>query len=436
VLAVPPADLAALEALGERWACEVTVIGAFTDDGRLRVDHGSRSVVDLPMQFLHDGCPRRHLQATWQPPVTSSPAPDAPVPAPADALLALLAQPTVASKADLVSTYDHEVRGGTLVRPWCGPRAEGPSDGVVLVPLECWDDSRAAFALGVGINPRYGRLDPYRMALAAVDEAVRNVVAAGADPDRISLLDNFCWGNPTLADRLGALVRATKGCHDAALAYGAPFVSGKDSLYNEFDGVPIPGTLLITALGIVPDRDRTTGAWARADAGAVYLVGVTGPELGGSLYHELIGRDDGAVPGLPAGEPLAVHRALHRAIGAGLLSGVHDCSEGGLAVALAEFALAGDVGLTVALDGDGLSEAEVLFSESSGRYVVQVTAGAEAAFEQTMTGSSCRRIGSPSAPGGPVQITVDGTRCIDVPMSSVRAAFCGGAGGRSEGMQP
>ena len=424
VLAVPAEHLDALVLLGDRWACEVTVIGAFTEDHRLRVDHGDTAVVDLPMDFLHDGCPRRHLEATWQPPALEPVTGSVPSLSVSEALLALLAQPTVASKADLVGTYDYEVRGGTLVRPWCGPRAEGPSDGVVLVPLECWEGSRAAFSLGLGINPRYGRLDPYRMALAAVDEAFRNVVAAGADPDQVSLLDNFCWGNPTLADRLGSLVRATQGCHDAAVAYGAPFVSGKDSLYNEFDGVPIPATLLITALGIVPDRDRTAQAYARGDAGDLYLLGTTAAELGGSMYYELIGRRDGAVPGLPPGEALAVHRVLHRAIGAGLVAGAHDCSEGGLAVALGEFALAGDVGLEVDLPRNALAAPELLFSESCGRFVVQVRAGAAAAFEALTANVACQRIGSPLA-SPHLRIAVDGEVMVELSLAEVRVAFCG-----------
>ena len=432
VLAVPPEHLTALEALGRRWACEVSVIGRFTDDHRLRVVHGDVTVVDLPMDFLHDGCPRRRLTATWQPPAAGAPsAPATPPTDPGAALLALLGMPTVASKADIVGTFDHEVRGGTLVRPWCGPRAEGPSDGVVLVPLECWEGSAAAFALGLGINPRYGRLDPYRMALAAVDEAFRNVVAAGADPDQVSLLDNFCWGNPTLPDRLGALVRAAQGCHDAAVAYRAPFVSGKDSLYNEFDGVPIPGTLLITALGIVPDRTRTAGACPRPGEGGLFVLGETRAELGGSLYHELVGRTDGVVPGLPDGEPLAVHRVLHHAIRNGLVVAAHDCSEGGLAVALAEFALAGDIGLDVDLPAGGLAVEDLLFSESSGRFVVQVRAGAEDAFGRLAGSVACRAVGAVAAVEGSgearLRIAVDGRPTLDLPVAAARAAFTGAA---------
>ncbi len=467
VLAVPPEHVDALVELGRRWHCEVSAIGTFTGDARLRVDHGEVTVVDLPMAFLHEGCPRRSLVATWQPPPRATPFP---VSAPASplsvaeansSLLALLGLPTVASKANIVSTFDHEVRGGTLVRPWCGPAAEGPSDGVVLVPLECWETSQAAFALGLGINPRYGRLDPYRMALAAVDEAFRNVVAVGADPDRVSLLDNFCWGNPTLADRLGSLVRATQGCHDAAVAYRAPFVSGKDSLFNEFNGVPIPGTLLVTALGVLPDRTKVVQAYPRPEGGRLFLIGQTLAELGGSLYYELIGRLDGEVPGLPPGDGLATYRALYQAIGAGLVLAAHDCSEGGLAVALAEFALAGGVGLdldissgdtdaggtdagdTDAGDNNGagnlarLGAAELLFSETSGRFVVQVVAGREAEFVQLLAAvTTVQELGAVQAPAetagaaeATVRIRVGGSDTVVLPLEAVRQAFLGPARG-------
>jgi phosphoribosylformylglycinamidine synthase len=433
VLAVPPEHLAALRDLGRRWGCEVTAIGTFTDDHWLRVRHGDVAVVDLPMAFLHDGCPRRSLVAEWQPPASPAPAGlREPLDAAgaARALLDILSMPTVASKADIVSSYDHEVRGGTLIRPWCGPDAAGPSDGVVLVPLECWDGSTAAFALGVGVNPRYGLLDPYRMALAVVDEAFRNVVAAGADPDRVSLLDNFCWGNPNLADRLGSLVLAAQGCHDAAVAFGAPFVSGKDSLFNEFDGTPIPPTLLITALGIVGDRTRTAGAWARPDGGRLFLVGSTAAELGGSMFHEWAGLGGGQVPGLPAEDPLPTYRGLHRAIAAGFVAAAHDCSEGGVAVALAELALAGGVGLHVALPPSRLAAHEQLFSESSGRFVVQAAAGREEDFLRTMPdGTEVHELGRvvPAGPAGAdLVIGVAGHMTVQVPLGELHRAFTSG----------
>jgi len=421
VLAVPADRLGDLEALGERWGVEISVVGRLTGDHRLRVRHADRTVVDLPMDMVHGGCPRREMTAVWQ-----DPAPAAGEPAVADpsaTLLALLASPTVASKAAIVESYDHEVRGGTLVRPWCGPAADGPSDGTAFVPLGRWEGGRAV-ALGLGVNPRLGRVDPHAMALAVIDEAFRNLVVVGADPDRVALLDNFCWGNPTLPDRLGSLVRAVEGCRDGALAYSAPFVSGKDSLFNEFDGRPVPPTLLVTALGIVPDHRRVVGAALRPTGGAVYLVGRTGAHFGGSLVAELHGVDGGVVAGLPDAEPLRRYRAVHTAIRAGHVAAAHDPSEGGLAVALAEFALAGRCGLIVdvAAAGDAISPTAALFAESTGRMLLQAAPGAEAALEAALDGIPWRRLGTPAADGR-LRVAVDGAPTIDVTVERLVEAF-------------
>ncbi len=424
VLSVPAERIGALRALGVRWGVEVSEIGHLTGDHRLRVRHDEVTVVDLPMDFLHDGCPRRSMTAVWRPP--AEPVGPSPVASdPGDLLLRILAEPTVASKAAIVHTYDHEVRGGTLVRPWCGPEGDGPSDGSVFVPLGGWDRGQRAVALGIGINPRLGRLDPYAMALSAVDEAFRNLVVAGADPNQVSLLDNFCWGNPTLPDRLGALVRAVEGCRDAAFAYSAPFVSGKDSLYNEFDGRPIPSTLLITALGIVPDRRRVVRSALRRDGGAVYLVGATGSHLGGSMAAELLGFDGGVVAGLPDPEPLVRYRAVHAAIAAGHVAAAHDLSEGGLAVALAEFALSGRCGLTAALPAaaDGLTATEALFSESTGRMLLQAVAGGESALESALAGLPVRRLGTPTPTDARLEVDVDGAVVIDTSIDRLVDAF-------------
>lgn len=421
VLAVPADRIEELEALGVRWGVEISVVGRLTGDRRLRVRHGDRTVVDLPMAMVHGGCPRRTMDAVWQDPAPATAEPT--VTEPTGTLLALLAQPTVASKAAIVSSYDHEVRGGTLVRPWCGPEADGPSDGTAFVPLGSWEGGRAV-ALGLGVNPRLGRVDPHAMALAVIDEAFRNLVVVGADPDRVALLDNFCWGNPTIPDRLGSLVRAVEGCRDGALAYSAPFVSGKDSLFNEFDGRPIPPTLLVTALGIVPDHRRVVGAALRPSAGAVYLVGRTGAHFGGSLVAELLGVDGGEVAGLPDTDPLARYRAVHAAIRAGYVAAAHDPSEGGLAVALAEFALAGRCGLAVDVRAaaDGISQTAALFAESTGRLLLQAAPGAEAALETALAGLPWQRLGAPTADGR-LRVAVDGTAAVDVTVDRLVEAF-------------
>ncbi|MDH4145523.1 MAG: AIR synthase-related protein, partial [Acidimicrobiia bacterium] len=425
VVSVPPANWDRLAQLAGRWQVEATVIGRLTGDGRLRVRHGTSLAVDLPMDFLHDGCPRRVMRAEFTeraPGPATGPGPERD---PAADLLALLAQPTIASKESIIRSYDHEVRGGTLVRPWCGAEADGPTDAAVCVPLGTWDDGPAAFALGVGINPRYGLVDPYRMAHAAVDEAVRNLVCVGADPSRIALLDNFCWGNPTLADRLGGLVRASQGCHDAALAFQAPFVSGKDSLFNEFDGRPIPGTLLITALALVPDRAHVASTDPGGPGRDVYLVGETGRHLGGSMWAEIAGVDGGEVPP-PVPEPLVRYGAVHAAIAAGLVRAAHDCSEGGLAVALAEMAIAGRVGMEATIGDGDLSVHEALFAETNGRLVLVCEPADAGALERTLSGLPCRRLGRTTGDGR-LRLVDGAATVVDVDVEVLAAAWLGTA---------
>ncbi|HMV69085.1 MAG TPA: phosphoribosylformylglycinamidine synthase subunit PurS, partial [Myxococcota bacterium] len=296
VLAVPPERRDRFHAVCAAWGVEATDLGAFTDTGRLRLRHGATTVADLALDLLHHGIPRRALRGVWRTP----PARDVELP-PLDLegwLLDLLASPDIRSKEDVVRTYDHEVLGGTIVKPFAGPAQAGPSDAAVLRPLdvvlETGRHDGPGVALSNGICPRYGRLDPYAMAWAAVDEAVRNAVCAGADPDRVALLDNFCWGNPNLPDRLGALARCARGCHDAAVAFGAPYISGKDSLNNEYadaDGQrhAIPGTLLISALALVPDVAATLTSALTTPGAALVLVGDTADELGGSALCDLLG---------------------------------------------------------------------------------------------------------------------------------------------------
>jgi phosphoribosylformylglycinamidine synthase len=400
VIAVPPANLPRLQALADLWDVEVSVLGSFTGDQQLRVHYNSTLVADLPMTFLHDGLPRRQLQAVWrdgdedkktgrqedESRITNH---ELRITASAnDLLLTLLAHPSVASKEQVIRRYDHEVRGGTLVRPLTGPQMDGPSDAAVLKPLGTWQHNKA-FALSVAINPLLGKRDPYAMAVSAVDEAFRNLVAVGADPDQVAILDNFCWGNPTLPDRLGALVRTCQGCYDAALAYRAPFISGKDSLYNEFNGKPIPGTLLISAIGIVPNMERCVTSHLKAPGNRLYLLGETKAELGGSLLYDHLKINGGAAPVMPA-NPLHRYRLLHRAVQQGLIRSCHDLSEGGLAVALAEMCLAGRLGATVEIErlGDreiGLTPEELLFSESNGRLLLEVQPEDAAALEAQLS---------------------------------------------------
>ncbi|MFW6135348.1 MAG: phosphoribosylformylglycinamidine synthase subunit PurL [Chloroflexota bacterium] len=399
VLAVPPKHLPRLREICEELDVELTVIGHFTGNGRLRVRYEGKTVADMDMDFLHDGWPRPTMRAEWQPPAV----PDVEVVSADDLtpiLLRLLADPDVASKEKVIRRYDHEVQGATLVKPLVGAGDDGPSDAVVLSPWET--EGWRGIALGCGINPHYGQIDPYAMAWAAVDEALRNVVAVGGDPDHTALLDNFCWGNPALPDRLGALVRAAQGCHDAALAYGTPFISGKDSLNNEYvdphgEKRAIPPTLLISSLSVVVDARKAVTMDLKRPGDLLYAVGETRAELGGALYPRLHGAVGGKVPA-PVPGAIEVMRALHQAISDGLVRACHDLSEGGLAVAAAEMVIAGRVGLEVDLRSlprtpDVQTDAMALFSESSARFLVEVAPEAAAGFEAALSGRPAAQLG-------------------------------------------
>ncbi len=399
VLAVPPASLEAFLHLCASEDVEASVIGEFTSDGRLRVTNQGAPVVNLDMEFLHHGRPQRVLEALWQP-EPRAPAEKADgLPSPAELLLRLLAHPNIASKERIVRTYDHEVRGATVIKPFVGVALDGPGDAAVLQPLP---HSQAGLALGCGINPRYGRVDPYWMALAAVDEALRNVVAVGGDPERAAILDNFCWGDPRLPDRMAGLVRAAAGCYDAAVAFGTPFISGKDSLNNEYrdaEGgrVAIPPTLLISALAHVPDVTRCVTMDLKAPGNLLYLVGATRPELRGSHLAAVAGANLPDATDLPRVDLAVAPRAfaaLHRAIMAGLARACHDLSEGGLAVAAAEMVIAGNLGLDLHLDAMTADTLTALFSETPSRFLVEVRPDDASAFEATLDGVPLTRLGT------------------------------------------
>ena len=415
VLAVPADKLALLSELCGSWGVELSDIGSFTGSGRLVVRHGDCGAVDLPMALLHDGLPRRRLTASHRDPAASAGSPPPDGTDPAEMILSLLAHPNVASRESIVRTYDHEVRGGTVVRPFVGPGADGPADAAVLKPLGTWRHDRAV-ALSVGINPRITALDPWAMALHAIDEAFRNLVAVGADPDRVALLDNFCWGDPTLPDRLGSLVRAVQGCVEGARRYRAPFVSGKDSLYNEFDGRSVPGTLLISAVGIVPDLHRAVASAVTCAGSDLWLVGRGSDRLGGSLVAEMLGIDDTRVPE-PRRDPLDSYRAVHALIAAGRVTAAHDVSDGGVAAALAEMAIGGGLGLRAAIPPDAGAQVADFANEAPGRLLLEAPAAERATVSETL-GRMGRRIGSVTgsdsieieAAGAEAAVTIDEAR--------------------------
>lgn len=380
VLAVPPEQWPALQALCAQEDVEAAVLGRFTDSGRLLLRYQGELVADLAMPFLHEGRPKVIREAVWKPP------PLQPEPASAsnaglscqESLFAILSSLSVCSKEWIIRQYDHEVQAGSVIKPLVGVQDDGPSDAAVLMPvLGRWE----GLAVSNGLNPRYGDLDPYVMAAAAIDEAVRNLVAVGGDPGHTAILDNFCWGNVHDAALLGALVRTAEGCRDTAIAYGTPFISGKDSLNNEYRSadrhVTIPHTLLISAIARVTDVRRCVTMDLKSSGNRILLVGPTREELGGSHWHLVNGRSGGVPPMPDLQAAPAIFRAVHQAIQAGLVRSCHDLSEGGLAVAIAEMAFAGGVGADLTslaeMPGEEAMSDEVrLFSESASRFLLEV----------------------------------------------------------------
>ncbi|MBZ0166324.1 MAG: phosphoribosylformylglycinamidine synthase, partial [Candidatus Omnitrophica bacterium] len=288
--------------------------------------------------------------------------------------------------------YDHEVQGGSVIKPLCGVDADGPSDASVIRPKL---DSKKGFAVSNGINIRYGMIDPYWMAVSCIDEAIRQIVCVGGSPDRIAILDNFCWGNPDKPDRLGGLVRAAEGCYKAAVGYQTPFISGKDSLYNEYTegkkSIAIPGTLLISAIGIVDDIHKTVTMDLKEAGNLIYIIGRTFAELGGSIYLDHLGYLGNSVPQANFAHAMKTFEALAGAIKKGCVRAAHDCSEGGLAVALAEMAFAGGLGVSAHLQkipfrGTEQRDDVLLFSESNSRFLVEVSPDKQKQFEQQLKG--------------------------------------------------
>jgi phosphoribosylformylglycinamidine synthase subunit PurSL len=380
VLAVSPENIPALQALCDTFDTELTGIGAFTGSGRLAVRHNGNIVLDLDNEFLHRGIPQRQLKAIVgkqenMKTGTQIRKEDLFFSVRND-LLALLSSPNIASKASVIRIYDHEVQGGTVVKPLTGIEADAPSDATVIKPIGT--KRTKGIVLSNGINPEYGKRDAYKMAWSVIDEAIRNAIAVGADPDRIAILDNFCWGDPLRPETLGALVEACRGCHDAALFYDTPFISGKDSLNNEYLGADglrhaIPPTLLISAIGVIQNVYQSITMDLKEAGNLIYLVGEF------SVTEK-------SVPDVPSSTP-QVYRALHRAITNGLVRSAHDLSEGGLAVAAAEMCIGGRLGMNVA--ATGLAP----FVEVNGCLLVEVIPENASAFENQFANLPFSKIG-------------------------------------------
>lgn len=388
VIAADAKHLPELEKLAHEENVSITPIARFRDDRKLLLRYQGHEIANLEMSFLHDGCPRRTREAVWDAPRLAEPA----LPAGLDcnqALKDILSAYNVCSKEWIIRQYDHEVQGASVVKPLVGVAHDAPGDAAVIAPIL---GNVRAVAVSNGINPKYSDIDPYWMAACAIDEALRNLVAVGASLKRCAVLDNFCWGNCDKPDRLAGLVRASKACYDFATAFGVPFVSGKDSLNNEYgvgnDTICIPGTLLVSAMAVMDDCRLAVTSDLKQAGDAVYLVGKTYDELGGSHLYALLGETGRNVPQVRPQAAKRTFGALAACTAKGLCRALHDCSEGGLAVAAAEMAFGGGLGIELNLDAvatDGKLDApRTLFSESASRLLAEVAPDKQAEFEKTL----------------------------------------------------
>ncbi len=386
VFAVPEKNWAEFESLCRSESVEATAIGRFVPTQKLTLKYNDQLVGELSMEFLHGGRPPIKRSATYR--VNPPKAFDSQRIAAerfGDILHRILAAPNVASKHWIIRQYDHEVLAGSVIKPLVGIANDGPSDAAVLRPLL---DSERGISLSCGMNPLFGDLDPYHMAASSIDEAIRNSVAVGADPQRIGILDNFCWGFTDRPETLGSLVRAAIACQETAEVFQTPFISGKDSLNNEFsytDGngkrqtISVPCTLLISAIGQVPEVRRAVTMDLKKAQNLLFAIGVTGAHLGGS--HATLVLDEhglGQVPTVNAQRAKTIFSALHRAICDGLVRSCHDLSEGGLAACVSEMAFAGGLGASIDASllpvesNESLTAFERLFSESNSRFLCEV----------------------------------------------------------------
>jgi len=398
VLAVPPDCVDELLNLFASEDVEATVIGEFTSDRKLKLFYQGNLVCDLSLEFLHQGRPQLKAEAAWEKP--HHPEPDfAQPPDLREALLAILGSFNVCSKEWVIRQYDHEVQGGSVLKPLVGKDNDGPGDAAIIKPIL---DSEMGVIVANGINPSYGEIDPYWMAASAIDETLRQIIAVGGNLKRVALLDNFCWGNTNRPDMLGALVRASQACYDMALVYETPFISGKDSLNNEFvyEGktISIPHTLLISAIGVMEDVSRAVSMDFKRAGDLIYIVGTTQSELGGSEYFKLHGFTGNNVPEVKPHRARELMERLSVATERGLVRACHDCSDGGIGVAVAEMAFAGGLGVIVNLREIPLGETIdrddfILFSESNSRFLVEVAPENQADFEKIMAGVSLASIG-------------------------------------------
>ncbi|MFZ2089712.1 MAG: AIR synthase-related protein, partial [Desulfobaccales bacterium] len=410
VVGLDPGNREPFESLARRHEVEVSVIGRFTDRGVLEVSHDGRPCASMDLSFLEEDFPPWEFEAEWLPPVMRLVEPVlGEIADHRRLLLAMLARPNICSREWITRQYDHEVQGMSVIKPLTGRDCPVPADAAALRPDL---NGHRGLAVSLALNPAYSQIDAYHMAAGTIDEAVRRLVAVGADLDIMGGVDNFCWPsveyhpekNPDGKFKAAQLVRACWALRDMCLAYDMPLLSGKDSMY--VDGV-LPGrfgethrvsglpTLFFTVVSVIPDLKKVVNLDFKAPGDLIYIVGATQPELGASEFYEMLGYVGLTVPQVRPPEFLSCYQAMSRAIAEEILASCHGIYRGGLGVHLALCSLAGGLGVEVDLD-EILSDFPThaaLYSESAGRFLVSVAPAQRRQFEEILQGQPYQLLG-------------------------------------------
>jgi phosphoribosylformylglycinamidine synthase subunit PurSL len=430
-LAVPAKNIKKFIDLMNRRGVEATVIGTFTKNGKCVVKYNNKIIMDMDLEFLHNGLPKRQLKTTYTKSKNAEPKLSEQSDYSKD-VLSMLKRLNITSFSFITQQYDHVVQAGLVLSPLQG-RGRVNADASVFRPVLT---TNKGVVLSQGMYPTYSDIDTYHMAAASLDTAVRNAVAAGANPDHLAILDNFCWTDSNNPERLGQLKQAVKACFDYAVAYGTPFISGKDSMFNDFKGydkdgnktmISIPPTLLISSIGVVDDSTKVVSLDAKIPGDLVYILGDTYDELGGSEYFAMLGDKIGnEVPQVDAEKNKKLYSALYTAIDKELIASSQSVNRGGIAIALSKKAIGGMLGLAVSLKdlpGKTSSATTALFSESQGRIVVTVAPKNKDIFEKIMKGNSFAEIGKVTKEQKIIVTDSKGNQIINVKLDEATESY-------------
>ena len=408
-LAVSKEKVGQFLSLMKKRGVEAIIIGEFNDTSRAIVKFKGDKILDIDMDFLHDGVPQKQLLSIYKKEIFEEPKFGVPL----DlnfVLLKMLSRHNIASFEFISRQYDHEVQGGSILKPLQGS-GEVNSYASLTRPLY---DTDKAVVISQGITSKYSKIDTYHMAACAIDTSIRNAVSVGCPINHLAVLDNFCWCSSDEKERLGQLKMAAKACYDYAIEYGTPFISGKDSMFNDFKGfdennntikISVPPTLLISTIGVMNDYKKSVSIDAKFPEDLIYVIGETKKELGGSEYFEFIGEETiskpyigNSVPKVNAKEAKNSYEALNLAIDKGLIASSIPVNQGGLGVAIAKKCIAGKLGADINLQklkvSSDLSRDDfVLFSESQSRIVVSINPNDKEKFEEIFKNIKISQIG-------------------------------------------